>query len=165
LIFKVELALILLTFRQKVRINECELLYSDRKYELVLRSAGRPVQTFNITCYQSKVIQAEFRYEQEQSIATRGMSRNDSQAATINPFHTPNNVRLRTKQLVRNLKQEKAHTLRELCKTIAIKKDVKIKLTKPQKGIHLAQRINDVRHEYSTDLITFIFILLFLFGW
>jgi hypothetical protein len=80
------------------------------------------VQTYNVTCYQSTVIQAEFLLEYEQSIPTQGMSRNDSQAANINPFYTPNNVQLRTKQLVRNLTQKQAHILRELCKTIVIKK-------------------------------------------
>jgi hypothetical protein len=75
----------------------------------------------------------------EQSITTQGMSRNNSQAANINPFYTPNNVQLRTKQLVRNSTQEQAYILRELCKTIVIKKDVKMKLKKPQKGINLAK--------------------------
>ena len=62
------------------------------------------------------------------------MSRNASQAATIYPFYAPNNVHLRAKQLVRNLTQGKAQSLRELCKT-SDERGVKMKLTKAEKGI------------------------------
>jgi hypothetical protein len=67
------------------------------------------------------VIHAEFLREYELLITTHGMWRNASQAVTIHPFYTPNNVHPRAKQLVRNLTQGKAQPLRELCKTIVIK--------------------------------------------
>ena len=81
------------------------------------------------------VTHAEFLLEYELLITTRGMLRNASQAVTILPSYTPNNVPLRAKQLVRNITQGKSQLLRELCKTIAIKKGAKMKVTKAEKGI------------------------------
>jgi len=80
-------------------------------------------------------IHAELLLEYELSITTRGMSRNASQAVTILPFYTPNNFTLTAKQLVRNITEGKSPPLRELCKTIAIKEGVKMKLTKAENGI------------------------------
>jgi hypothetical protein len=67
-------------------------------------------------------IRADFLPEYIQSIRTHGMSRNASKLKLSSPSIHHMACELRAKQLARNLRQGDVEPLRELCKTIAIKR-------------------------------------------